>query len=154
MRTSEQIEAMVPISDRSAQRFPMLRDAQLEVVRRFANTDPRTFAPDEALYEVGDRSVPAWFLLEGTIDIVGYDGLDQEKLLRHLEPGQFTGELNQLTERPALASARAGSAGCVALPIDAMRLRALIVGSAELGELIMRAFILRRVGLMEQGVGP
>ena len=53
-----------------------------------------------------------------------------------------------------LAGARAGVDGCVALPLDATRLRALIVGSAELGELIMRAFILRRVGLLERGVGP
>ncbi len=40
------------------------------------------------------------------------------------------------------------------VPLNASRLRALIVGSAELGELIMRAFILRRVGLLERGVGP
>src|SRR6202021_3658474 len=42
----------------------------------------------------------------------------------------------------------------VALPPDAAHLRAVIVGSAELGELIMRALILRRVGLLERGVGP
>jgi thioredoxin reductase (NADPH) len=47
-----------------------------------------------------------------------------------------------------------GQDGCVALPLDASRLRALIVGTAELGELIMRAFILRRVGLLERGTGP
>jgi thioredoxin reductase (NADPH) len=74
--------------------------------------------------------------------------------LRQLETGQFTGELHQLSDKPSLAGARAGPQGCVALPFDAVRLRALIVGSAELGEMIMRAFILRRVGLQERGVGP
>src|SRR5690349_24126366 len=103
MRTTQQIEAMVPTSDRSAQRFPLLREAQLDVVRRFANTEPRTFAAGETLYQVGDRGVPAWFLLEGNADVLGQDGLDQQTLLRQLEPGQFTGELNQLTDRPALA---------------------------------------------------
>src|SRR5262245_23486405 len=132
MRTPEQIEAMVPVSDRSAQRFPLLREAQLEVVRRFANTEPRRFAAGEALYEVGDRSVPSWFLLEGGVNLVGRDGLDQQIPLRQLQAGHFTGELNQLTDRPALAGARAGSEGCLALPLDAVRLRALIVGSAEL----------------------
>jgi thioredoxin reductase (NADPH) len=154
MRTQEQIEAMVPISDRSAQRFPQLREAQLQVVRRFANTEPRRFQPGEWLFEVGNRAVPAWFILEGSVELIARDGFDQQSLLRHLQAGQFTGEVHQLSERPALASGRAGTEGCVALPLDATRLRTLIVGSAEIGELLMRAFILRRVGLLEQGVGP
>ena len=154
MRTPEQIEAMVPISDRSAQRFPRLRETQLEVVKRFANVEARRFAPGEKIYEVGDRGVPSWFLLEGSAESFGRDGLDQEIVLQELERGHFTGELHQLGERSTLAGARAGVDGCVALPLDATRLRALIVGSAELGELIMRAFILRRVGLLERGVGP
>jgi thioredoxin reductase (NADPH) len=154
MRTPEQIEAMVPLSDRSAQRFPRLRQEQLEVVRRFANAEPRRFSPRESIFQVGERGVPAWFLLEGSAEVFGRDGLDQEISLQQIESGHFTGELHQLTERPTLAGALAGAEGCVALPVTADRLRALIVGSAELGELIMRALILRRVGLLERGVGP
>jgi thioredoxin reductase (NADPH) len=154
MRTPEQIEAMVPLSDRSAQRFPRLRQEQLEVVRRFANAEPRRFSPGESIFQVGERGVPAWFLLEGSAEVFGRDGLDQEISLQQIESGHFTGELHQLTERPTLAGALAGAEGCVALPVTADRLRALIVGSAELGELIMRALILRRVGLLERGVGP
>ena len=154
MRTQEQIEAMVPISDRSAQRFPRLRQAQLEVVKRFAGTAPRAFSPRESIFEVGDRGVPAWFVLEGAAELFGRDGFDQETALWTLEIGDFTGELHQLGDMPSLAGARAGMDGCVALPLEAERLRALIVGSAELGELIMRALILRRVGLLERGVGP
>jgi thioredoxin reductase (NADPH) len=154
MRTPEQIEAMVPLSDRSAQRFPRLRPEQLEVVKRFANAEPRSFSPRESIFQVGERGVPAWFLLEGSAEVFGRDGLDQETSLQQIESGHFTGELHQLTERPTLAGALAGAEGCVALPVSAERLRALIVGSAELGELIMRALILRRVGLLERGVGP
>lgn len=154
MRTQEQIEAMAPVSDRSAQRFPRLRDAQLGIVRRFADAEARRFSPGETIYEVGDKYVPAWFLLEGSAEVFGRDGLNEEIALRELESGQFTGELHQLGDRPTLAGARAGAEGCVALPLDGRQLRALIVGSAELGELIMRAFILRRVGLLERGVGP
>jgi thioredoxin reductase (NADPH) len=154
MRTPQQIESMVPAADRSAQRFPRLTDAQLEVVKRFADTEARTFSPGESMFQMGDRGVPAWFLLEGTVQLVGRVGVEQETTLHELESGQFTGELHQLSDRPALAGAVAGKSGCVALPMDATRLRALIVGSAELGELIMRAFILRRVGLLERGLGP
>jgi thioredoxin reductase (NADPH) len=154
MRTAEQIEVMAPLSDRSAQRFPLLRAAQLEVVKRFAKEEPRRFAPGEYLYRVGDRGVPAWFLLEGAVELVGRDGLDHQTQLWTLTTGGFTGELNQLSDRPTLADARAGPEGCTALPLNAERLRAVIIGSAELGELIMRAYILRRVGLMERGVGP
>jgi thioredoxin reductase (NADPH) len=154
MRTAEQIEAIAPAADRSAQRFPLLSEAQLATVRRFADAEPRTFAPGQWLYETGERGVPAWFLLEGTTEIYGRIGSDEEIELRTLEAGQFTGELHQLADRPALAGAKAGPDGCVALPLDAARLRALIIGAAELGETIMRAFILRRVGLLERGVGP
>ncbi|HEX4181956.1 MAG TPA: FAD-dependent oxidoreductase, partial [Caulobacteraceae bacterium] len=154
MRTQEQVEALVPVSDRSAQRFPRLRDAQLAIVKRFAEAEPRSFAPDESMYEVGDRGTPSWFILEGSARVFGRDGLDAETPLREPEVGEFTGELYILAGGPSLASARAGAQGCVALPLDAVRLRALIVGSAELGEMIMRAFILRRVSLLERGVGP
>lgn len=154
MRTPDQIDAIVPASDRSAQRFPQLSAAQLDVVRRFAEQPPRTFAPREQIYHVGERGVPAWFLLEGSAELFSRDGTDEYSVLSNLETGQFTGEIHQLTDRPTLAGAVAGANGCVALPLDAVRLRALIVGSAELGEMIMRAYILRRVGLMERGVGP
>jgi len=145
---------MVPVSDRNAQRAPQLREAQLDVVRRFAETHERKFAPGETIFNVGERAVPTWFLVSGSAQISGRDGLNQPIELKALESGQFTGELHQLTGGPALAGAVAGPDGCAAIPLDAVRLRALIVGSAELGELIMRAFILRRVGLHERGVGP
>ncbi len=145
----------MPISDRSAQRFPRLRDAQLDVVKRFADKSmQRSFAPGESLYEIGRPQraprVRARRLGRG----IGRDGLEQETLLHAVEPGQFTGELHQLGDRPALARAVAGAEGCIAQPLDAQRLRALIVGSAEIGETIMRAMILRRVGLLERGIGP
>ena len=66
--------------------------------------------------------------------------------------GQFTGEMSELSGRGTLASGRAGPEGCTALPFEAAQIRALIVGSAELGEILMRAFILRRVGLLQDRV--
>jgi thioredoxin reductase (NADPH) len=68
-----------------------------------------------------------------------------------LSEGQFSGEVSQLSGRGTLATGRAGAEGCTALPFDAAHIRALMIGSAELGEVMMRAFILRRVGLIQEG---
>jgi thioredoxin reductase (NADPH) len=154
MRTPQQIESMFPVADRSAQRFPQLNALQLQTVKRFVRAEERAFAPEEVLFDVGQSDVPAWFLTDGTATMFGRDGFDQESQLRALESGQFTGELHQLASRPTLTGTRAGPDGCRAVPLYAADLRSLIVGSADVGELIMRAFILRRVGLLEAGVGP
>src|SRR6202012_4857349 len=154
MRTPEQTDALVPPSDRSAQRFPRLTGAQLATAARFAISDPKAFQPGEILYQPGDLNVPSWFLLSGSVENFGRDGLDQETIIQRLDAGQFTGELNQMGDHPCLAGSRAGPDGAVAFPLRAEQLRSLVVGSAELGEMIMRAFILRRVNLLERGLGP
>ena len=59
--------------------------------------------------------------------------------------GQFSGELSQLAGASRSPPARPGAEGATAIPFDAAHLRALMIGSAELGEIMMRALILRRV---------
>jgi thioredoxin reductase (NADPH) len=142
----------MPLIDaRRQQMFPTLSVAQLETVRRFAGSDLRRFAPGEPVYGVGDRHPPAWFVLEGSIETSHRNGLGHETAIAPVGPGQFTGELSQLGDRPSLAAGTAGPDGCMAFPCDAAHLRALLVGSAEIGETVMRALILRRVGLLESG---
>ena len=138
MRTAEQLENMFPIATRAGRRYPRLTDAQLSMVKRFAEAEPTTFSSSESLFDAGDSSVPVWFLLSGSITLSVRDGFDDETTEQILEHGQFTGELHALLDRPSLVGAKAGSAGCTALPLKAARVRALLVGSAELGELIMR----------------
>ncbi|MFX4937335.1 hypothetical protein ABTC13_19940, partial [Acinetobacter baumannii] len=70
-------------------------------------------------------------------------------MIAMIGPGQFTGEISQLGGRPSLAMGTAGADGCEAFPCDAADLRALLVGSAEIGEIVLRALILRRVSLLE-----
>ena len=154
MKTAEQIEIMAPSADRAGQRFPRLDTQQLAAARRFTEGAACHFDAGTLLFEPGQCHVPTWVIIEGEADLFGKDGLEHESALRTLSAGQFTGELQQMAGLPSLAGARAGSGGCLALPLDAKEVRALIVGSAEIGELIMRAFILRRVGLMELGLGP
>jgi thioredoxin reductase (NADPH) len=139
------------VESRRHQMFPVLDVAQIETAKRFASGAVRSFAPGEVVFNVGERSAPAWLVLAGTIEVVGHDGLDHEMAITTHRAGQITGEVSQLAGRAALATGRAGPEGCTALPFDAAHLRALVVGSAEVGEVIMRAFILRRVGFIQGG---
>jgi thioredoxin reductase (NADPH) len=142
---------MSPLSDRFDQMFPVLDANQLEAARRFASGAARTFAPGELAYDVGTRNAPAWLVLEGGLEIVRRDGLHRQSSVISLGPGQFSGEVSQLSGHGTIAAGLAGHKGCTALPYDAAHIRALMVGSAELGEIMMRAFILRRVALIQEG---
>ncbi|MET0314020.1 MAG: FAD-dependent oxidoreductase [Hansschlegelia sp.] len=139
------------IDDRRAQMFPVLAAAQLATAKRFASAGERRFEPGELVFDVGQLASPVWLILEGSIDVVRRDGLGHEKPITSQAAGQFTGEVSQLAGRPALAAGKAGPEGCLAAPLDAAHLRALVIGSADVGEIVMRALILRRVGLIEGG---
>ena len=139
------------IDDRFGQMFPTLAQAQIETVRRFASGPVRDFLPDQHIFEVGERNHAAWLILRGTLEVARRDGLGHEAPVIVLAPGQFSGEVSQLAGGASLVAGRAGAEGCAAVPFDAPHLRALIIGSAEIGETMMRAFILRRVGLIEGG---
>ena len=142
---------MTILETRSYQMFPVLTGAQIEVASRFSSGPLHRFEPGETVYAIGQRDAPTWLILEGAIDVVRRDGLDHEAPITTHGAGQFTGEVNQLSGRATIAGGTAAADGCAALPFDSAHLRALMVGSAEVGEIIMRALILRRVGLIEEG---
>ncbi len=144
---------MSDLGARDHQMFPVLNAEQLQTAKRFASGPARVFTAGEQVYAIGEQGVAAWLVLEGTIDVVRRDGLSHEAPITTHGPGQLTGEVNQLAGRPTIAGGTAGPEGCTALPFDPAHLRALMVGSADVGEIVMRALILRRVGLIEQGSG-
>jgi len=133
------------------QLFPVLDALQLATTKRFASGLARSFSAGELVYDVGVRNSPAWLVLDGELEIIRSDGLHRQSSVVSLGAGQFSGEVSQLAGRGTLAAAHAGPRGCTALPFDAAHIRALVVGSAEVGEIVMRAFILRRVALLEEG---
>ncbi len=137
------------IETRREQMFPTLTPEQIEVASRFASGPARRFEPGEVMFDIGQRNAPVWLVQEGAIDVVRRDGLGHEEPIISELPGQFSGEVSQLGGRASLAEGRAGPEGCTALPFDPPDLRALVIGTAELGEILMRAFILRRLGLLE-----
>ncbi len=137
------------VDSRRDQMFPVFDAGQMETAKRFASGPARTFCQGETIFTVGERHASAWLVVKGEIVIVRRDGLDSEAEIARMGVGQFTGEMAELSGRGTLASGCAGPEGCTAFPFDAAHIRALIVGSAELGEILMRAFILRRVGLLQ-----
>lgn len=148
------VSGAVAIEDeRRAQIFPELSPAERETALRFASDPPRRFAPGQALFSLGDADAKVFLVLSGEVEIVRRDGSGGEVTITRHGPGSFTGEIGQLSGRPAIAAGRAGPEGCEAAAFDTAHLRALLVGSAELGEIFMRAFILRRTALISQGAG-
>ncbi len=138
-------------ADRFDQMFPILDASQIEIAKRFASGPAQKFAPGDVIYELGTRNAPAWLVLEGDLEVVRRDGLHRQASVVSHGAGQFSGEVSQLSGRGSIAAGHAGPHGCTALPFDAPHIRALMVGSAELGEIMMRAFILRRVALIQEG---
>jgi thioredoxin reductase (NADPH) len=134
---------------RRDQMFPELDPFEIERMRRFG--EARSFAQGEAIFTTGRIGPGFVVILSGEVDIVRRE-LSRESLIITHGPGQFMGELAQLAGRPALAGAVAKKP-VQALIIAPERLRALLIAEAELGERIMRALILRRVGLLETGAG-
>jgi thioredoxin reductase (NADPH) len=139
------------IDQRRDQMFPTLDALQISTARRFASGPERSFAAGELIYDIGEQEAAAWLVLRGTIEAVRRDGLGHQSAIAVLGSGQITGEVSQLGGRASLVAGRAGADGCTAIPFDPAHLRALVIGSAEIGEIVMRALILRRVGLIEAG---
>jgi thioredoxin reductase (NADPH) len=137
------------LEKRLDQIVPTLSPVQIQFALRFASGPERRFAPDEKLLDVGDRNMAVWLVVEGSIIASRRDGLGRESLFASGGPGQFSGEVSDLAGHASLAAVCAGPNGCTAYPFDLPHLRALLISSADIGELMMRAFILRRAALLE-----
>jgi thioredoxin reductase (NADPH) len=132
--------------------FPVLDSTQVETARRFGG-EPRRFKPDEVVFEAGQLAAPAYLVLSGSIQVARGDALGHQSTITTHGPGELTGEISQLAGGPALAQGRAGSSGVEAVPFNSAQLRSLVVATADIGEAVMRAFILRRALLIETGAG-
>ncbi len=138
------------IAARGAQMFPTLGETEIARLRRFG--EPRRYAKGEALVTVGETGHGLTLFLSGEVEISQHDPSGLRTPIVTHGPGAFMGELGQLSGKPALVDAYALT-DVEALAIPPERLRALLIAEAELGERIMRALILRRVGLIETGGG-
>ncbi len=138
------------LEQRRDQIFPKLDSLEIERVRRFG--DVRSFAVGEQLMTAGQLAPGLVVIIAGRVAVTEHDPLDVHQQIVAHGPGNFMGELAQLAGRPALVDATAQET-VEALIIPPERLRALMIAEAELGERIMRALILRRVAILQTGLG-
>src|SRR5579862_6333999 len=135
--------------DPRTQAFPVLTPAQIDRIRPGGNV--RRVEKGEILFEPGDTVVPFFVLLSGSMEIV-QPGLNGEIPIATHGPGEFTGEMTMISGRRVLVRGRVTEPGEF-LELPGESLRSLVARDAELSEIFMRAFILRRLELIRKGQG-
>jgi thioredoxin reductase (NADPH) len=129
--------------------FPKLTEAQIERASRYGHS--REVQYGEVLIEQGDKSVPFFILVLGEIEIIRPFGSHETLVTTH-EPGEFTGEVNMLSGRRSLIRARVTKPGII-IELNHECFINLIQSDAELSDILLSAFILRRAELVSAGVG-
>jgi thioredoxin reductase (NADPH) len=135
--------------DRREILYPRMTPAQLARIASYGAR--REVRAGEEVYRQGDEHVHLFVVVRGQLDVVR-PGLDGEQLIVTCEPGEFTGEVNLLSGRRSLVTGRMRTDGEL-LDVPPPGLRRLVVADAELSELLMRTFILRRVLLITRRLG-
>src|SRR5215471_10159437 len=129
--------------------FPALTPAQ--IARVAVHGRARATQAGETLVRAGDAVVHFFLVKAGLLEIVRAGGAAGEVMIATVAQGQFTGEVNMISGRRALFTIRAREAGEV-IELQREEVAALVQTDAELSEILMRAFILRRVELMVSGI--
>ncbi len=142
--------ALIPSAlDTRTQAFPVLTAAQISRIRPHGRV--REVKPGEILFEPGDTRLPFFVLLSGSMEIVQPSLSGEREIVKH-GPGEFTGEMTMISGQRGLVRGRVTAPGEF-LEISSDGLRSLIAKDAELSEVLMRAFILRRLALISGGYG-
>jgi thioredoxin reductase (NADPH) len=139
----------LPVGARADHVFPTLNAAQ--IARVAAHGRRRAVHAGEVLVEAGDPVVPFFVIIAGAIEVVRLSG-GTETLIAVHQSGQFSGEVNMISGRRALFRSRAREDGEV-IVLEREQMVSLVQNDAELSEIMMRAFILRRVELISSGLG-
>lgn len=128
---------------------PILSAAQIERIRVYAKT--RQVVAGEILYEPAFDTPPAYVVLSGAIRIIAVGG-DEERIVTTYRAGQFSGELLMISGRRSIYRCQTVEAGTL-LELCPKDLRTLIGKDAELSDIIMNAFLARRLSLKDTGQG-
>ncbi len=135
--------------DARTQAFPALTEAQINRLRSSGKL--RKVNVGDILFEPGNTEVPFFVLLSGSMEIVQPTITGEREVATHAR-GEFTGEITMISGQRCLVRGRVTEAGeFLELPIEGFR--AIIAKDAELSEIFMRAFILRRLALISNGYG-
>ena len=135
---------------REGQTFPRLSPEMAARVARYGREETPTAGA--LLFERGQRGVDFFLVLAGHLEVLEHDLNGLPHVLRLLSAQQFTGEMNLFNERQALISVRAGETTRL-LRVRRADFRRLISSEPDIAEIMMRAFILRRVGFVLHSYG-
>lgn len=136
-------------ADRLRLMFPKLTPGQIKRIQTVGNS--RKIEKGELLVNQGDPNPPFMVIVSGEIEIVQPTQEGESVIVVH-QPGDFTGEMALLSGRRSLVCVRASKPGEV-IQLDRHELQALVQNDVELSEIVMRAFILRRLELIAKGAG-
>ncbi len=131
------------------QAFPTLTGAQ--IARVAAHGRPRQVKRGEILIRAGARNSSFFVTISVHLEVVQMSN-DVERVIAVHRPGQISGEINLLSGRRALFTIRAAEDGEV-IEVSHEQLMAIVQTDADLSEILMRAFLLRRARVLAQGVG-
>ena len=129
--------------------FPALTEEQIDRIRPLGRI--RQVRSGDILIKPGDTVIPFYVLLSGRMEIV-QPSLDGERMIALHEPGGFTGEMTMLSGARSQVIGRVSEGGEF-LELSPENLRVLVARDTELSEILMRAFILRRLEMIRQGWG-
>lgn len=135
---------------RDAQRFPRLSDDMAQRITAYGEVE--NLPAGTMLFERGQRGADFFFVLEGSIQVFDLDSDGQPKTVTTHTRHQFSGELDHLNQRQILLSG-VTVIGSRVVRLKRENFRKLVSGESDIGEIIMRAFILRRVTLIQLGAG-
>jgi len=135
---------------RDAQRFPRLTDEMAERVATYGEAEQ--VPTGTVLFERGQRGADFFLVLEGGIEIVDLDSDGHPRTVTTHTRHAFTGELDHFNQRRILVSGLTVAESRL-IRITRENFRRLVSAEPDIGEIIMRAFILRRVGIIQQGIG-
>jgi thioredoxin reductase (NADPH) len=127
--------------------FPTLGSSDLAAMTRRGHL--RAVQAGDILFAEGDRNFCFYVVVEGAVAIVEHSS-DVERLIRMHLPGEFTGDVDMLSGRAALVTARVDKDGSV-IEMNTDELRRTVDEIPELGERIVKAFLLRRTLLLSEG---
>jgi thioredoxin reductase (NADPH) len=127
---------------------PTLSAEQIERIRSVAQL--RRVCSGEVLYEPSQPNVPLFIVLEGNVSI-SKTGED-DKILAVREAGQFTGEMSVISGKRSLLKARVTGDGSV-LELGRDKVLSLMAKDPELGDILMEAFVARRLLMIQLGEG-
>ena len=136
--------------DAGTQTFPVLTAAQIDRLRHSSKIRP--VQPGDILFRPGDTAVSFFVVLSGKMEIVQPGLSGTERLITYHSPGEFTGEVSMISGQRCLVLGRVTEPGEF-LEMSVETLRAFIAKDAEISEILMRAFILRRVALITKNLG-